>query len=334
MKRIDNKCPNSTHWHGRPVALRRSGEVARYSIIAVIVIGLNACVAPARFTQYQETIQAFQEATDKTAKVTTAYLVDLNNYERRLELDRLRADPNRILNIPANFLASKFDPDAIYWRVQAFEVLRSFTSLLAALADSDAPDRWKASAKKLQSNTEGLLKTIEGAEVDIGKTAAFVGPLTSIITMIGQDYINSRREKALSTAIANAAPAIHTISDLLKRDMETVIVQRARTLNEPLIDIAGEYETVQAKPMSDARERKRLAILDDLQGVLEHREASLLTLQGLSTSMAAFDEALSALETYAKTSQDSRDLADVIATVARYGAAADTLLSAFEDSSE
>ena len=214
------------------------------------------------------------------------------------------------------------------------EVLRSFTSLLADLADSDAPQRWSASAQGLKGSAEGLITTLEGAEISLGNAGDFIGPLTTIVEMIGQDYINSQREKALSSAIATAAPAIREVSNLLKRDMETVIVQRARTLNNPLIDIAGEYETVQAKPASAAQEKKRLAILDDLQGALEQREKSLVTLQGLSTAMAAFDEALGALETYARTSQDSRDLADVIATVARYGSAADVLLSAFEGSSE
>lgn len=310
--------------------------VLQLILLPVIAGALTGCAASTTFSQYQETIQQFQEATDKTAKVTTAYLVDLNNYERKLELDRLRQDPNRVLDIPKNFLAPKFQPEAIQARMQAFDVLRRFTSLLADLADSDAPKRWSASAQGLKGSAEGLLTTLESVDAGTGNAGDLVAPLTTLVDMIGQDYINSKREAALSKAIATAAPAIREISDLLKRDMETVIVQRARTLNEPLIDIAGEYETAQKEQKAQpnaARDRKRLAILDELQSVLEEREQALVTLQGLSTAMAAFDEALGVLESYARTSKDKRDLTDVVATVARYGAAADALLSAFETTS-
>lgn len=298
--------------------------LTRFWAFAALII-LCGCAAPTSFDQYQQTIQQFQEATDKTSTVTLEFILDMNRFERRLELDRLRADPNRILDLPKNFVANRFDPEAIAIRVQAFEVIKSYTNLLATLAESDAGERWV-------SATEGLKGSVDRMASSSKSASQYTSALKELADFVGQALINAKRAKALDAAIKSAAPAINEISSLLKDDLQTVVLQRATIVNIPLITIAGEYQDIQAKAPTPAQEAKRNKKIDELEKALMLRDESLQTLQGLQQTMGAFDSAHAALVTYALSDKSPQDISDLITVVNRYSALASALINSFASS--
>ncbi len=305
-------------------------------VFTLATVLLTACIsAPTSFDQYQESIQSFQQATDQTAKVVTAYISDLNEFERRVELDSLRASPTRQLDMSGKLLADRFDPKAIEIRIRVFAVLKQYTSLLAALAGSDSPDRWSKAAKNLGTSAAALLGTLN-------QNADAVGPLTTIINLAGREWINATRSAALDTTFLGAESAIQDLSDLLKDDLQTVISQRITIVDEPLIDLAGAYDGLWCPPPKNTnpdhekciadgkRERQRLAVLDQIEAALAKRSQTLITLEGLEQALDGFDSAHQALVEYGQSEKGPQDLNDLIVVIDRYRAAADSVSLSFK----
>lgn len=306
-------------------AMNRCTRFARFLFICNFLTLAACATAPSSFDQYQSTIQQFQVATDNTSAVTLEFILDLNNFERRLEIERLRADPARVLDLPNNFIANKFDPKAIATRAQAFQVIKNYTNMLAMLADSDAESRWVEATGALKSSVDQMTSSIEGG-------SNYSSALTEIANFAGKNWINGKRSKALDEAIISVSPAIEEISALISQDLETVVNQRITAMNIPLIELVGEYEAIQSEQASGAREAKRNKKLDELVKVLAGRDATLATLNGLQRTMQAFDAAHAVLVKYAKSDKGPQDVSDLVVVVNRYSALADSLMSSFAKS--
>jgi len=263
-------------------------------VIVFAAISLSGCAtAPSSFGQYKSTIQQFQTATDSTATATMAYIQDLNNFERSLEIKMLRDDRARELNLPKYFTGNQFDLTAIDTRSQAFQVIKDYTKMLAMLADSDAETRWVAATGELKKSVDLMTGSTAGQ-------SDYTSALTDIANFAGKAWINGKRSKALDEAIVSAAPAIEEISALLGEDMQTVYNQRITAMDLPLFDLLLEYNDIQAGDTSTSSEKRRNKLLDELTVIVASRDTTIETLNNLQHSMQAFDAAHLSLVSYAK----------------------------------
>lgn len=303
-------------WNGAKL-----GGALRHGLAVVLaLLLLNACTTPETITGYREAIVSFETATDETRTAMIGRFTELNTYERSLELTRLRADPERTLDV--NRLTEPlFSTEAIRVRELAFATISAYTTHLADLADSEAPTRWRMSAQSLRENAQALASTLDDdprAARAGGVLAELSGPLSTLVGLIGEDYLSWRRERALDAAIADAAPAIARLSDLLARDVATVIFQRTRTLNEPLIDARVAYLELQANvPLSPPEERRRQEILKGLEATLAANARVRDSLDPMREALMGFDRAHAALLAYARSSQVT-NLAALQLAVRRY----------------
>jgi hypothetical protein len=292
---------------------------------------LGGC-STGNFDAYKDSISKFQTATIQTSAVTAGYFDDLNDFERRLTLAQLRSDPKMPLDVPNQFLRDPFDPRAIEIRKQSFQVILSYTDLLAQLAGSDAPQRWQASTAKLKDSAGGLISTVsklagstDKEEKAIATQAeGLLAPLQILLSFAGTEIINLERTKALDRAIKTASPAIVQLSAALKDDMGTVYAQRVTVVLDPIARLSIAYTQAQEA----GNESQRLKLLGDLETMLANRQKQLADLRKIQTALDTFDRAHSALVAYAESDKGPQTLAELINEVERYAVVAQSAYDA------
>jgi hypothetical protein len=289
--------------------------------LAVLLL-LAACGTPRDFAIYQEIIGEFQTATDQTATVALEYVGGINSFERGYELKLLREDSIRPLNMAklANPILSAKTIDA---RDRAFDVLKQYTQMLAALAESDASERWKAASERAKVSADELLTNLNRDSGLFGNLpiGELTSPLKSISDVIAAEIINSKRAAALDAAIEKAAPAIQSISATLREDLKFVIRQRDSVKQLEIAELTIGYAGAQ----ESGNNTERLALLAKIDAALESRSRDLSTLQGLVQSLDRFDAAHDALVRYSASAKGPQDLSDLAAIVGSYAATAEAV---------
>jgi len=307
-------------------------SAARNAIGALAVtLLLAACGTPRDFNIYQQTVGEFQTATDRTAAVALDYVQSINSFERDYELKQLREDSSRPLDM-SKLADPILSPKAISARNQTFGVLKQYTQMLAALADSDASERWKAASERAKASADELLTNLSRDNNTLGKLpiADLTSPLKTISDAIATEIINAKRSAALDSAIEKAAPAIQEISAKLREDLAFVIRQRDSVKQLEIAQLTIDY--AQAQQAGDNSLRTKL--LTAIDQALKAREEGLSTLQGLLQTLDRFDAAHDGLVRYAKSDKGPQDLSDLVAIVQSYAATADEVFESIKKISE
>ena len=293
----------------------------------LLLAAVAACSTPRDFTIYQESIGEFQSATDQTASVALEYVESINSFERGYELTLLREDPDRPLNI-SKLSEPILSPQAIAARDRTFGVLKQYTQMLAALAESDASERWKAASERARTAADALLTDLNAESGILGELpiSDITGPLKIISDAIATEIINAKRSRALDAAIAKAAPAIQDISGKLREDLTFVIRQRDSVKQLEIAELTIRYAEAQEANNNPAR----LSTLTKIDQALEARTKSLSTLQGLIQTLDQFDIAHDALVRYAKSEKGPQDLSDLVTIVRSYSDSAKEVFESFQ----
>jgi len=318
-------------WQSAGAAGRRGGaelkSAGRLLAALAVTLLLAACGTPRDFTVYQQTVGEFQQATDQTATVALEAVRGINAFERDYELKQLREDPNRPLDI-SKLDSPVLSPAAIDARDGTFRVLKQYTQMLAALADSDAGERWKAASERAKTAAELLASNLAKNSVTLAELpiSEALSPLKEISDVIATEIINARRAAALEAAIEKAAPAIQEISGQLREDLAFVIRQRDSV---KLLEIA-ELSIAYGQAQLEANNAARLRLLGEIDGSLTARTRDLATLQGLMQSLDRFDAAHDALVRYAQSDKGPQDLSDLVAIVRSYSATAEQIFESFQ----
>jgi len=313
--------PRARHPHGwQGLGLRLLGSVAAVLLLA-------ACGTPRDFTIYQQTVGDFQRATDQTATVALEAIGGINDFERDYELKLLREDAARPLDM-TRLDTPVLSPAAIDARDRTFRVLKQYTQMLAALADSDASERWRAASKRAGDAATALAENLTANSVTLADLplAEAVSPLQQIAEVVGTEIINAKRAAALDAAIGKAAPAIQEISALLREDLDFVIRQRDSVKQLEIAQLSIAY----AQAQLDGNNAARLRLLGELDAALKTRTRDLATLQGLVQSLDQFDAAHDALVRYAQSEKGPQELSDLVAIVSSYSATAEQLYESFK----
>lgn len=328
-----------------------------------MTFAVSAC-ATADFERYEQSITAFKNATDQTSQAVSGQILGIGTWDRERMLEQLRATANPC-DLPwvalrkaagqdytaadCAFLAAnivqqgRFSREAIAVRRQVFDVLNDYTSMLSAVATSDAPSRWDAAAKGLGGSVASLAKT--AGEVQVGDQGRGLssqlgplqelfgeeGPLTQLISFTGQEWINFRRTRALDEIVQKGKPQIDTISQLLREDFEFIRRRDIFLADEELSAALFAYaEAVEAAAADPSRAPARNAALEALRRAIDAHETTVGEIQSIGSAMDGFDDAHAALIAYAASPKEPRDLAELDFVIRRYAKAAQAAYDAFQ----
>lgn len=328
----------------------------RISVFFAAIAALVSCASTADFDVYEASVVKFKEATDITSRAVAEHIVTIRDVDRERLFSQLEAarDPCtvpwvRIRKPPTHtaadcaFLAievireGRFSAEAIEARVQVFDALNDYTDLLSALATSDAPARWNVAAKGLGASVGGLVETIDKADNkeqlgDLRGLTGTDGPLTRLVSLAGEDWINKRRSEALDAAILRAKPQIDRISRLMRDDFRFVRRRDTFVANEELSDDVFAFaEAVDIAVTDETRDADRKKALTAVRTAIEANETKIEEVRSIGSVLDAFDDAHDALAAYAASSKTPDDLTRFIIYVDRYSKVAEDLLAALDD---
>jgi hypothetical protein len=274
-------------------------------------------------------IGSFRSSTDLTATVALKYVRSVNQFESEYDLTLLKENPARPLDA-RKFLNPSFSSEAIRVRIRTFNTIKEYGQLLASLADSDAPDHWKAASARTKSSAESLLKSLtvnpklKGLPI-LESAAGALSPLKMLVDVIGTEMINAKRSEALSAAIKKASPAITKISGALSEDIAFVEKQRDSVNLLSISNLSLAYGNAQRS----GNNSKRLSILKNFEKALDSRLKTVETMQGLRQALNGFDASHDALVAYAQSKKGPQNLSDLAAVVQHYAGTAKDLFDAF-----
>ncbi|HMA16074.1 MAG: hypothetical protein ACM35H_05780 [Bacteroidota bacterium] len=331
--------------------------------LLAMVIAVSGC-ATADFEHYQQSITAFKTATDQTSQAVSTQILGIRDWDRERMLEQLRpaADPCELRwvelrKIPDRdytlndcaFLAAeivregRFSREAIAVRRQVFVVLNDYTSMLSAVATSDAPARWDAAAKGLGGSVASLAKTV--GDVQVGDKSRGLsdqlgplqnlfgedGPLTQLISFAGQEWINYRRTQALDEIIQKGKPEIDTISQLLREDFKFIRQRDLFLADSELFEPISAYaDAVAAAAADPGKVPARNAALESMRRAIETHETATGQIGSIGAAMDGFDDAHAALVAYAASPKEPQDLAELDVVIRRYARAAQAAFDAFQ----
>lgn len=280
---------------------------------ALALVVLQGCVS----VTLREPIGAFQQGVARASASLGVYYTELNRFERELYLDERLYDPTQEVlatdaqNQPTPLLGKVFKPESIRARQDAIALLGLYADRLMALAGSDAPPRFSEGAKVTGEHLGTLAQRVSTlAEQGDASAAKYVGPVSALVGVLTDMYLEQRREKALVLAVEKGAPQVRAIIDLLESDLVEVIQpQRLTGLKQGLAMRVAYY--------NDAREKLTLAerreVLRDIAGAVEQYEA--LVVFNPTELTGALRDAHEGLVTFAKSERKPRNFDEFIAVM-------------------
>lgn len=198
-------------------------------IVLVLCIGV---LAPGCSSQYKAATAEFRSTIDDASKAVGVYFLQMNSFEREVYLESVLVDPSlKVLFVDAQgkrtgLTGDTFSRESIQARMDAIKLVGKYAELLASLADSDAPAKFKSGADALGTNLSSLsdrFQKLANPTQEDATASKFVGPLSKLIGAVGEMILAGRRDAAIEEGVKNGAPAVRTILSLLKADCELAI---------------------------------------------------------------------------------------------------------------
>lgn len=296
---------------------------SRGALLAALALTLlQGCVS----VTMREPIGTFQQGVAKAGTSLGTYYTELNRFERDLYLDERLYDPTQEVlatdaqNLPTPLLGKVFKPESIRARQDAIALLGAYADRLTSLAGNESPPQLTAGAKVAGDSLGTLVQRVSTLAKQGDSTAAkYVGPVTTLVSVLGDMYLEQRREQALELAVEKGAPQVRAIIDLVESDLVDVIQpQRLTGLKQGLAMRVAYY--------NDARERLTLAerreVLGDIRKAVEQYEA--LVVFNPTELTGALRDAHEGLVTFAKSERKARNFDEFLAVMRGFQGRIDT----------
>ncbi|XXF77694.1 hypothetical protein P2318_32285 [Myxococcaceae bacterium GXIMD 01537] len=282
----------------------------RGALVALTLTFTQGCV---RVTM-REPITGFQTGVAQASTSLGTYYTEMNRFERNLYLDERLYDPAlKVLttdeaNRPTPLLGKVFTPESIRARQDALALLGAYADRLAALAGSESPAQFTASAQAMGDNLGTLTQRVSTlAQQGDSAAAKYVGPVTTLVGVLGDMYLETRREKALEVAVDKGAPQVRDIINLLEADLVEVIKpQRLTGLKQSLAMRVAFYNEGRSKLTL----AERRAVLQDIDKAVDQYEA--LVVFNPTALTGALRDAHEGLVVFAKSDRKPKDFDEFI----------------------
>ena len=303
---------------------------ARVILTLAVVLAGSGCVT-ANFTR---PVASLKQSIDTAGSAIGGYYTELNRYERDLYLEGIACDPALRVEMtdangnPTPLLGQKFSAESIKARMDAIALLGIYAGRLAELAGNSAPQKFSAGVTALGTNLSELQTTF--ADLGAGDRTArnYVGPVSQLIGIAGEMYLEKKREDLVKTAVEQGAPRFNAIVDLLEQDMVGVIEPlRSTGLKQTLAARVSAYNNVDGhdalavrRKMTVAERRDALTAIQNAADQYDAFVASNPT--GVITGMR---DAHAALLKYAESKHNPSDFSELLSAVEAFQAKAERL---------
>lgn len=304
----------------------RRGGASRLTIAMFLACVCSGCVT-ADFTKPTASLKS---SIDTASTAVGVYFTELNDFERDLYLDDriydpqltvLGTDPN---GKPTPLVAQFFKPASIKARMDAIALLGSYANRLAELAGSTAPQDFSSAAMSLGTNLtqlNGTFTSLTGAKDPTAQS--YIGPVSQIIGLLGQLYLEGKRDAMVTDAITKGAPAVTNILDLLQNDLDTVVVPLRKTgIAERLANRVTAYNITtdaSGNPIDAVAQRKAMTVAQRQEAIDGIRSAAqeydLLISFNPTEAINGIREAHAALLKYAQSGRSPKDFAALMSAV-------------------
>ena len=282
------------------------------SSMCCLALLISGCVT----ADFREPVSNFTSGMATANAAINSYFVGMNDFERRLYLQRALRDPTmRVEVVDASGrrtgLLPYFSAESIKARTDAVALLTVYGERLAALAGADAPARFNSGSTVLGANLGGLANTFSGLSGGGDATAArYTGPIGQIVGIFGEMILERQRGRALKRAVNEGAPAVELILGQLELDLDGVVkplrdVGIAQELSSAALDYNRRRPT-----MSTADRRQALAEIDALAAGYQ---AAVTSNPG--EAVDGIRDAHAALVTFANSSRKPQDLAALVGAI-------------------
>lgn len=237
------------------------GSSTRTIWIAALILA-SVLTSGCATSKWAVPIGKYQKSVDATATIVGGYYKTLNSYERDLYLDSVYLDPALSLAAtdqqgkPTGLVKGVFATESIDARLDALELIGVYGSRLARLAGTDAPGNFATGASDLGKSLTGLSATFQNLAGSQGDStaAAYVGPISTLVGVIGQSVLERRRDSALIDAIAQGDPQVTKIFDQIEADLgEVISAQRQSGEQQRLAELVAAYNGNRSKMTVDQR---------------------------------------------------------------------------------
>lgn len=286
-----------------------------YSRLVLCVCSL-ALLYGCATNQFAKPIGTFEKSVDASVGVIGSYYEDMNAYERRLYLESAYLNPKQRIAFtdsggkPTAILGKTFSAESIKARLDALTLVSKYAKRLAELAGSEAPTSFSANTKVLGENLEKLAGTFGSLSNSDPTASQYIGPISTLVGLIGQIYLEQRRDAALEKAIKEGDPVVTKILELVQTDLTSVIDPARRTGEKQLLTELVTYYNDHRLKFSQAERR---VTIDAINVAAERwSKAVVFNPAELVSGMA---DAHKALVKYARSSRKPADLAELSAAV-------------------
>lgn len=295
-------------------------------LLSLTLIFVIALTSACDNTEFREQIGEFQISMSETRTSIESYYLEMNQFEKDLyllqrELDKnLRAGVEYMSDRDAEtpfvfrnnnlYVDGPFTRESIQARLDALKLIGQYGTRLAELAGTDAPSLFSDHTAALGTNIANLsitFRRLAKSEPTDLSAASYVGPISSLVGIVGQLYLENKRDKALVDAIRQAAPLISVINRNLKKDMEQIInPQRDSGFRKAIAMLLKNYDD--NRLTADRKGRKQM--LDEIKTSVRIYELFLDATP--SAIVERMEEANQSLLTYANSGRKKEDLSRMV----------------------
>lgn len=202
--------------------MKKINHAFLWCFVIVSAMAIQGCT----HIDFREPVSNYSKGMSLSAAVLSNYYLDLNDqardnfmiqavYDKNISIDEIDKNGN-----PTPLVAF-FSPDAIKARVDAISLINQFGVKLAALAGSNAPERLGtgivdigATYKSLSGRFDSLAK-----DTSVSGSSNYVEPISKIVSLISEQYMDSRRNAMLTKYVKEGYPEVEKILSLMEGDI-------------------------------------------------------------------------------------------------------------------
>jgi hypothetical protein len=291
----------------------------------VIMFCLSACVN----ARLDNPIGAFQKSVDESVGVIGKYYEGLNAYERKLYLEDAFLDPKKEILFtdsqgkPTPLTGSTFSAKSIKARLDSLSLVSMYAKRLGELAGSKAPTQFTENTKVLGDNLTKLSDTFKSLTGSDSTASSYIGPISSLVSLVGQIYLEQQRDAALTKAITEGDPLVRNILELLESDLVNVVDSLRKTGEKQLLaELVNNYNEHRMR----MTQTERRQALDNINAAAENYSVAVIF--NPSSLVSGIVEAHQALVKYAKSPKQSDDFVELVASLEVFTARVDTVAGA------
>ena len=289
----------------------------RFPVLSLVTIALTAAACAS--AGWSGPIDDFKSNVDKTAGVVSDYYGALNDYERHIYLETAFVDPSLEIvavetnGAPTPLVGRVFSAEAIRARTDALALVGVYARRLADLAGSKAAAAFATNAEALGKDLSSLAATFSTLSESDVRAKPYIQPITTLVGVIGQVFLESRRELALQRAVTDGAPAVDQILRIIEEDLTAAVDPLHRSGEKQLLAQLVHDYNLNRKTWTEARRRKQIT---DIEKAAQAYSAALLF--NPADVVSGLRDAHAPLVAYAGSRKSPSDLAAVASAMEIY----------------